>query len=257
MDRRVVMVAIAIFAIAIAIVGMTGVILRFMPWMLPQTDVAVDIAISDPEIRETMMEHIGSVTIGNATPMDEYGTSGYINVSDTLVQVPIKLAQHHGYDLYILYVDMNRSCILGKEWYSYRRIPAAMDVTIPTGASWYHLLSGPILTTNGTQDFFFGVRSFGPENAGIYPLIVDEDNLYRLKNGYAPELAVYNDTYMQQPAVMNGTVPVYPGWRINASIQRAFVDEPYSWPAFDFSRRYYIVLRNGETQDVNVSIGIH
>ena len=93
------------------------------------------------------------------------------------------MGTYYGGDRYVVYVDLNKSSVLGKEWYSYRGIPASMDVTIPPGASWYHLLSGPILATNGTQDFFFGVRSFGPSDARIFPIIVDETNLYRLKNG--------------------------------------------------------------------------
>lgn len=196
------------------------------------------------------------MTIGNATPLDEYGTSGYINVSDTLVQVPIKIGKDFRSERYVVYVDLNRSGVLGKEWYSYRGIPAAMDMTIPAGGSWYHLLYGPVQATNGTQEFFFRVRSFGPADARIYPIIVDEPNLYRLKNGTASELAVYNDTFTHEPATMNGTAPVYPDWRANASVPRAFVDDPYQWPAFDLSRCYYIVLINGETTDVNVSIGI-
>lgn len=247
----------AIAAFAIIVVGIIAAVLLFTPWMLPQKDVAVGIAISDPEINDAMLDNIGNVKIGNASPLEEYGISGYINVSDALVQVPMKMGTYYGGNRYVVYVDLNKSTVLGKEWYSYRGIPASMDVTIPPCASWYHLLSGPILATNGTQYFFFGVRSFGPAGARIYPSIVDETNLFRLKNGTAYELAGYNDTFTYRPATMNGTAPVYPGWRANASVQRAFVDDPRSWPAFDFSHRYYVVLRNGETHDVNVSIGIN
>ena len=124
----------------------------------------------------------------------------------------MKMGTYYGGDRYVVYVDLNKSSVLGKEWYSYRGIPASMDVTIPPGASWYHLLSGPILATNGTQDFFFGVRSFGPADARILSqFIVDETNLYRLKNGTDYEPAEYIDTFTHQPATMNGTVPVLSG----------------------------------------------
>jgi hypothetical protein len=255
MNRLALVGAIAVIVIVISIIA--AAIWLFIPWLLPQKDAAVNIAMSDPEIRDAMRKNAGSVTIGNDTPLDKYDESGYVNVSDTLVQVPMKMGTYYGGDRYIVYVDLDKSAVLGKEWYSYRGIPASMDVTIPPGASWYHLLSGPVLTTNGTQDFFFGVRSFGPADARIYPGIVDEANLDMLKNGSDYEPAKYIDTYTHQPATMNGTVPVYPGWRANASVQRQQVYDPRSWPAFDFSPRYYIVLRNGDMRDVNVSIGIY
>ena len=72
MNRLVLIGTIAAFVIVIA--GMIAAILLFMPWMLPQKDVAVSIATSDPVIRDAMMSNIGSVTIGNATPLDEYET---------------------------------------------------------------------------------------------------------------------------------------------------------------------------------------
>jgi hypothetical protein len=70
MNRLVLMSVIA--AIAIAIVGIiAAAILMFVPWMLSQTDDAVGIATSDPEIHDAMFNNIGSVTICNATPLDE------------------------------------------------------------------------------------------------------------------------------------------------------------------------------------------
>jgi hypothetical protein len=167
-----------------------------------------------------------------------------------------------GADRYVAFVNMNQSKVIGGEWYSYRGFPGSFDITLPPGTSYYHSLYGPIMAGQGmgeefgVQTFWGTIRKISPDNARIYPFIVDESNLSRVKAGSSFELAEYNDTNTGTPAVMDGTHTVYSGWSVNASVKRQPVYDTGTWPDFDFSRSYYIVLKNAGPETVNMTIGM-
>lgn len=113
---------------------------------------AARIATMDPEVRGKMVNYIGDVWVGTVTPLGSDGAVGYVNYSDMVVQVPIQMGHGINSDRYVVYVDVNHSKVIGKEWYSYRGFPATADITIPQGSCWYHVIYGPIQAFDGIFD---------------------------------------------------------------------------------------------------------
>ena len=161
------------------------------------------------------------------TPQGQTVMSGFIDVADTLVTVNISMqGRIMGTERYIVFVDLNQSKVTGSEWYSYRGFPGWLDITLPPGASYYHSLYGSVYAGPGTgedsgvETFWCRIDKLYPENATLYPILVDEINLTRIKNGSSYEAALYNDTYTHKSAVLNGSYPIRSGWLVNASVLR-------------------------------------
>ncbi len=256
--RRFIRACLAIFA---AICGLAIIVLLVVPQLFGPEDPAVRIALSDPDVKRAIANDQGNYKVVSVTPQGQNGKSGFINISETLVAVELSMqgAMMIAPDHYVAFVDLNQSKVVSGEWYSYRGNPAVFDITLPSGASYYHVLNGGINVGPGSEDFgvqtFWGnIHSLSPENASLYPILVDGSNLSRMKNGSSYEPAAYNDTNTRRPAVMNGSAPVSVGWSVNASVRRTQVYNTGNWPDFDHSQSYYIILKNAGQDTVSMTL---
>jgi hypothetical protein len=211
---------------------------------LSSDDQAIGIALADPGVKTAIEDHNGNYQVVGVVPQDQNPDSGYFNFSNTLVMVNMTMlhALSPGVNVperYLAFVDLNRSAVVDRESYSYRGSPGELSLTLPPGAYYYHILSGPYVST-GVQLFRFDVGKLSPENAAVYPIIVDEANLSQMKRGDGYEPAVYIDTSTNTPSTMNGTIPVHAMWFVNASVPRPpnIPSNAGNWPS------YYIVLKN-------------
>ena len=220
----------------------------------PRATDPASIALSDPSVRGSAF-YVGEVKVGNVTSLGEDRTAGYFHATDTLKRVPIQKGSLETLERYIVYVDLNQSKVVGVEWYSRFNMPASMDIKIQPGDSWYYLLDAPVNTNDGTQVFSYSLCELSPENATVIPTIVDEANLFRMKNGSPYEAAEYIDTFTHQPALMNGTTPIYPGWEMSVSVQRSAQEHADYSPAFDTSHLYYLVLKNDGMDEAKMVLG--
>lgn len=233
--------------------------------IVPQSseNIVLSIALSDPGVRATMANYNGNYNVVSITPQGQ-SDSGYINVNDSLYIVYLTMPNPViSYDREIIIVDTNQSKVVSNEWYSYRGIPALFDITLPPGASYYHLLSGPIMAGPnmgddfGVQTFWYHLGNLTPKDAQVFPILVDEANLSLMKSGSSYQATVYNDTVTNRQAVMNGTYTLFPGWGVNASIKRPPVYNTGNWPDFDMSQKYYLVLKNEGSDIVNLNLGTY
>jgi len=211
---------------------------------LSPDDQAIGIALADPSVKNVIENHEGNYQIVGVVPQDQNPNSGYFNISDTLVVVNMTMMYalmpgQYVPERYLVFVDLNRSMVVNREFYSYRGSPGELILTLPPGAYYYHILSGVYVNT-GIELFRFDVGKLSPENAAVYPIIVDEANLSRMKRGNGYEPAVYIDTSTNTPSTMNGTIPVHAMWFVNASVPRTpnIPGNAGNWPS------YYIVLKN-------------
>ena len=214
-------------------------------------------------MKSTIANYNGIYNVVSVTPQGQ-ADSGYINVNDSLYIVNLTMPNPViSYDREIITVDMNHSNVVTNEWYSYRGIPAEFDITLPVSASYYHILSGPIMAglnmgdEFGVQLFWYHLGNLTPKDAKVYPILLDEANLSLMKTGGSYQAALYNDTSTNLPTIMNGTYTIYPGWSVNASVKRSLAYNTSSWPDFDFSHKYYLVLKNAGTGTVNLSLEIN
>jgi hypothetical protein len=202
-------------------------------------------------------------TVHSVLPLSEtelysYMDSGYIGFNDTLYIVNLTLLEDSPfYANDIVFVDINQSKIVCNEWYSYRNSPGLFDVTLPPGASFYHILTGGLnvgsIGIYGAQLFSYYLSNLTPKNANVTPILVDGSNLSLMKNGSGYRAAEYIDTNTNMTTVMNGTYTIYPGWSVNASIKRypayAGAQIPY-----EANQDYYIVLKNEGANASNLTI---
>jgi hypothetical protein len=222
---------------------------------------AVAVALADPGMKDVLAGAMGNYHIDDVAPQGQSTRSGIIDFGSPLMTVNLSIPMGmYAPDRYVEFVDLSHSRVVSSEWYSYRGFPAEMDITLPPGASYYHILSGPV-SAGLNQSEGFGVQTFwgrvdklSPENASLYTILIDEENLSKLKNG-SPYVAVtYNDTGTGKLNTMNGTSPVKQGWMVNASVRRAPRYDTGSWPDFDFSQRYYLVFKNLWPETVSFSV---
>lgn len=233
------------------------------PLLSSPEDRAISVALAEPGVQDFIATDPGHYVIDNVALQGQNGKSGFIDIEEEVYAVNLsKPNMIFGVDRYIAFVNLRQSKVIGSEWYSYRGFPASLDITLPPGASYYHVLFGMInggpsnSEDFGVQTFWYRIGGLSPENASLYPILVDEPNLSKLKNGSSYEAAVYNDTWTHQPAVMNGTAPVCYDWSVNASVKRLPRYDTGNWPDFYFSPSYYLVLRNAGPEAVNFSIGM-
>ena len=234
-----------------------------MPHPSSPENLALSIALSDPGVRSTIANYNGNYNVVSVTPQGQ-ADSGYINVNDSLYIVNLTMPNPViSYGREIIIVDLNQCKVLCNEWYSYRGIPVEFDIMLPADASYYHILSGPIWAGSnmgdefGVQSFWYHLGNLTPKDAKVYPILVDEANLSLMKTGGSYQAAVYNDTTTNLPTVMNGSYAIYPGWSVNASVKRSPAYNTSSWPAFDMSHNYYLVLKNAGTDTVNINLEIN
>ena len=225
--------------------------------ILGPNDPAINIALADPNVEYYIAGHNGNYRVNGVVPEEEYPNSGFFDVSDTLVVVNMTMmyALSPGSNMperFLAFVDLNQSKVVDSEMYSYRDSPGWINPMIPPGGCYYHILSG-IYEGSITQLLGFTITKLDPENATVYPIIVDETNLSRMKAGKSYEPAIYIDTHSYNPAIMNGTVPVYTMWSANATFEHQPLNNS-NWPYFDFSQQYYIVLKNPGPSMVGINI---
>jgi hypothetical protein len=224
---------------------------------------AISIALADPGVKIEIANNQGNYKVVSVTPQGQDGRSGFINISDTLVAVNLSVqGTMIAPDRYIAFVDLNQSKVVSSEWYSYRGgLPASFDITLSPGASYYHALNSLLHVSTGYGEagievFVCHLDRLYPENAKLYPILVDGTNLSLMKTGSNYGLAVYNDTNTGKLAVLNGTYQIHPGWSINASVPRQQVYDTGSWPDYDYSVHYYIVLKNPGPDTIRMTIGM-
>ena len=204
-----------------------------------QKTTAINIALSDPTIKGKLLYHPGNSHIGNVTLSRIDGESGYVNSTDTIVNVPFQFwgLQLEENEKMIIYVDLNTSKVIGNIWYSYRGFPMLAEITIPPGAYWYDQIVGGMISGNsgsmageGTLELSPDVFKIGPDNESIYPTIVDRENLNRFLNN-SPYIALtYYDDITNKTTSTKGDIAYSNNWsaQITLSVSPSFNGS--SWP---------------------------
>ncbi len=259
MKRRFLLVCLLILALLFALI-----IISIVNAPQHSEDLALNTALSDPGVKAAIANDQGNYKVLSIIPQGQTEQSGYINVNNTLYIVNLSMqGMMFGPDREIAFVDMNQSKVIGSEWYSYRGFPGSFGITLPPGASYYHILIGSIIGGPGMMDQF-GVQTFWgridsltPKDAKVIPILVDAANLSLMKNGSSYQPAEYNDTNTNRTTVMNGTYTIYLGWDVNASIRRQPAYNTGNWPDFDLSKKYYLVLKNIGTDQVDLDLGLY
>lgn len=219
-----------------------------------QKTTAINIALSDPTIKGKLWNHPGSSQIGNVTVLGINGESGFTNLSDMVANVPF---QFTGLQAPIeneqmnISVDLNTNKVIGSIWYSYRRFPMDAEIMIPPGAYWYYQLSGGIkmgssMAQGGTLTMSPSVYDVDPENASIYPTILDEENFDSFLNGTAYHTLEYYNNDVRINTSTDGSTPFSHNWSTQISIPVDQAPDGMSYPNYKIPSKYYMLLKNGD-----------
>ncbi len=219
-----------------------------------QKTIAINIALGDPSIKNWLSAHPGGSRIGSVKILGTDGESGFVNLSDTIVEVPFQFLDSISFinnERVNISVDLNTSKVIGNIWYSYRNFPMDADITIPPGSYWYYQLSGGIamnspIAEQGTLTMSPWVYDIQPENASIYPTILDEENLRLFLNGTLYHALEYYDNDTKSNTSIDGNTPFSHNWSTQISIPLYQATDGTSQPNYKIPTHYYVLLKNSD-----------
>ncbi len=202
---------------------------------------AIDIVLGNGEVKGYISgQELNTIYVKEVTLSGLNESPGYINATGRIVQVLMEYPNYIGKEKILALVDLDTGKAMDVEWYSYRGgLPMHANATIPPGACWYHpinIIKGYYGT--GGDDLVFFIKDFTPGNTTIYPMIVDENNLNKMKNGSAYTAAGVMNVDTGGLTTINGSEPITRPWLKNISA----ISEPSS----NISRSYYLVLYNSD-----------
>ena len=120
-------------------------------------------------------------------------------------------------------------------------------VSIPPGNGIYTIMSSNTSTSPDNEAIRvinFSEIQLIPENASIYPLILDEDNFTDLMDGSPYEAADLVDPQTGQSVKVDGVKPVSSGWSAFYLLPNGIYGPG--------TNRYYLVLFDKDSSDVTV-----
>lgn len=221
---------------------------------------AIQLAIDNSTIQQTITEFKSmspNLSIGPVAQSDMDMLSGYLNFPN-IVNVPITFGDSFTEEYFIVYVDSLNHTVIGMEscWPKEVR---NVDTPIPSGAYWYHRIMGPWvnMSDEGSRlEMRFHV-AYSPEDTRLYPVIVDESNFNKFKNGSSFSALIYVDYMTNRTTMIDGTKPIVPDLSNNGTsywapyIGLGDVNLPGNWNATQ--RNYYIIFKNVDSRPVQIS----
>lgn len=224
------------------------------------TDVALNVALDDADVRQTLSRHDNHYT-ANFRQIDASSTKGFINYPGNLTGVYIQSTPPSGPPPLVKYyfiVDTDRRRIVN--WASWLDLPPYDFVTIPPGSAWYHLVVSNTTSFGGIDA---GPRtimrsSYAPADANVSQTVVNEEGLRTLMN-LSRSMSLRDIDIPKYVTVFNYSEMQGPEW--NATIRWPAVEvvqDPgtaiSSEPIYETDKNYYIVVINREyNRDVSLS----
>jgi hypothetical protein len=203
-------------------------------------------------------ENMGAnISIGPVTLSNQSIRSGYLNLPN-LVNVPMQFGDWPVPQYFIVYIDEQNRTVIGMERWWPKEV-GSVDTPIPAGAYWYHRLMGPWINSSDDMsrlEMRFRV-AYSPEDARIYPIVVDESNFYKFKNCSSFSALRYVDYMTNQTTVIDGTKPILPDFTDNGTsywmpyMGLGDVQLPDYWNETHPS--YYVIFKNGDSRAVQIS----
>ena len=209
-------------------------------------DLVVQVALEDPAINTAIngsidgkyeLHYIKSGEVGKYTYVKDFEKYAWLEISINYSGEPV------GFNVIVDTATMNETAV------QFLGSPALMNswVSIPPGNGIYTAMSSNMSSSpdnEAVRAIYFSEIQLIPENASIYPLILDEDNFTNLTDGSPYEAADLVDPQTGQSVKVDGSKPVSSGWS-------AFYLLPNGTYGPD-TNRYYLVLFNEDTSDVTV-----
>jgi hypothetical protein len=221
---------------------------------------AIRLALDNSTVKESIkeFENISPVLlIGPVALSDQDIRSGYLDLPN-IANVPMQFGESFTQQNFIVYVDFRNNTVIGIErWWPKEDIQ--LYIPIPSGASWYHKLMGPWVNASDDMsriELDFHVI-YSPDDARIYPAIVDESNFSMLKNNSTFSAVRYVDFMTDLSTMYDGTKPIVPVWTMNGSgswdphmsLGDANIPNYFN----QVHPTYYMVLRNLDNRTVYIS----
>jgi hypothetical protein len=202
----------------------------------PEKADALKVAFSDPAINESVQvsdKYTANISIGYTS-----NSSGFMNVSGTLARVDIQTESGFVSRTYSVIADISS----GQELESVNpyELQTPLFILLPPGASWYYSI--PVHSGQAPVPIYM---EFQPEISYVYPVIVDQANFEKLKNGLSFEPLSYIDYPSGETVAYGGETPVPSLWQTNITVSNA-----------DTSQEYYFVLENPSSNDIMISLSI-
>lgn len=222
-----------------------------------QKNEALRIALSDPDVKNAINSTGGKYDVAGIdylSPSD----AGYVGVNGTFALVSIQASSIMERIYYDVIVDVANKKEMGVRYVGSPIIMMSLYdwAIVPPGAYWYHhIINGTGISSRDVaiQTIRAGVY-YEPEDAVMYPIIVDAGNLSRLRNGSPYEAIGLIDSSTGKPVKVDGTMPVASGWRPNLTMPPVKLKIPGYYTG-DYYADLYIVIRNGEKgRDVKVKL---
>lgn len=209
-------------------------------------DRVVRVALEDPAINTAIngsvdgkydINYIKPGEVGKYTYVKDFEKYAWLQIYTNYSGKPV------GFNVIVDTATMNETAVqfLGSPQ------PTSSWVSIPPGNGIYTVMSSNMSSSpdnEAIQVVNFSEIRLIPENASIYPLILDEDNFTDLMDGLPYEAAGLVDPRTGQSVKVDGIKPVSSGWS-------AFYLLPNGIYCYD-TNWYYLVLFNENDSDVTV-----
>lgn len=217
------------------------------------TDVALNVALNDPDIRQILSRYDNHYT-ASFRQIDASSTKGFINYSGHLTGVYIQVTPPSGPPPLVNYyfiVDTNRSKIMdGASWLD---MPPYDDVTIPPGSAWYHLVISATSSFGGidASPWTYMKSGYTPADANVSQVLVSEEGLHRLMN-LSLMMPLQDLDVSKYVTIYNQTETIGSSW--NATIKWSAIEakdlpgvRTSGEPMYRPDGNYYIVAINRES----------
>ena len=220
---------------------------------------AILLAVNNTKIQETIKEYQNispNRSIGSVIPSDQDYRSGYLGLP-SIVNVPMQFGDLPAQEYFTAYVDIKNSTVIGVEdWWP--KEAGQIDASIPAGADWYHRLMSPWVNSSDNMakiEMEFRVI-YTPDDARLYPIILDEDNFSKYRNGSSFTAVQYVDRMTSKTTVYDGTKPVAPDWTMNGSTAwqpyMSFGDAILPNYYNEAHPNYCVILKNADNRTIRI-----
>lgn len=233
----------------------------------------INLTLNDAMVKEIMSKPNATYRLGNVSPAVFDSRFGYLGIGPGLVNVPITIGMEgvneqvfgtinnitHPFSrvmfnrLLVASIDPDSNRIMSLVNYEdanqvpssnfimippgsyYQYEPSTSRVILPYGTGWYHVLN----SWTNWQPKYEITLTLEPEDARVYPIILDRTNFEKFMSGNSYEVLEYIDPMTNMTYRYDGNSPVASGWstRINMGNESA-----------------YIILKNIDDRETKVNI---
>jgi len=204
---------------------------------------------------------IKSVTPMNVTSWPEIKTTfyeeGFLNLSTSVVTVPIVTGEAPAVDFYNVFVDLTHEQVIGEEKY-YLKAQPVVNVLIPQGASWYHQLTGTETVMPGNYTSVkFRVSAASDDMTALYLNIFGKNVFENFNNGSSYPPFEWTDAVTTDKHVIDGSKAIEPQytdngtstWMFNMNLSHSeSLETKYFSPTY-----YYVIIQNKANKSIPIN----